>query len=113
MAETEDAGRVAIRELDLNRVVPHRRRSLRSDPWLVHWKHGRDLGGPTRLCFLLTFVVAHGTGAGVAQIRKIVMARVGIGPGDIDTCPGGNVNFQASWLFSDVEWNRHGNSMAP
>src|SRR5580658_517758 len=81
MLETENAGRVAIRKLNLQRVVPHRIGALGGDARLVHWQQRRDARGAA-LGFLLALVVAQRAGAMIAQVRKIVTAGVLVRPSD-------------------------------
>ena len=93
VTETENAGRVAIGELNLNRVVPYRRCRLGGNPWLVHRQRCRTFSLGRGFGFLLPLVIAHSAGARIAQIGKIEMAGMGIGPGDIHAFPGGKVDF--------------------
>ena len=54
---------------------------------------GRWLGRFARLASsLVALFVAHGAGAGVAEINKIVVGNVAVGPFDIDTRAGGEVH---------------------
>jgi hypothetical protein len=102
VTETENAGRVAIRELNLNRVIPYRRRCFGGYSWLVHRQRRRNFSLSCGFGFLLPLVIAHGAGTSIAQIGKIVVAGMRIGPGDINALPGGNVDFQARRFFSSV-----------
>lgn len=44
----------------------------------------------------------------LAKIRKIVMAGMGVGPGDVHASAGGDVNFHIDWFLADVERDGHG-----
>ena len=107
MTETENPGGVTIRKLDLNRVVTHRAGGVSGHARLEHGQRSkvRSLGPGLR--FFLALVIAHRARARIPQIRKIVVARMIVRPGNIYTLAGGKANFQTDWFFSDVQWNRH------
>jgi hypothetical protein len=94
----EDAGIVAIVEVDLHGVIADLRGGLGADFGLEHGQgrrgHGRGFGAcAAMLLFLVALLVAGGAGAFFAKIREIVMAGVIVGPGDVHTCSAGDVNF--------------------
>jgi hypothetical protein len=105
----EDAGAVAIVEIDLNGVIADLGGGLGANFGFVHGQGGR--GDGTRFgawMFLLdALVVAGGARAFIAEIRKIVMAGVIVGPGDIDARAAGDVDFYAERFFALVNWSRH------
>src|SRR5271163_1511005 len=82
MLETENARRVAIRKLNLQRVVPHRIGALGGDARLVHGEQRRGARAAA-LGFLLALVVAQRARAMIAQVRKIVATGVLVRPGDL------------------------------
>ena len=43
----------------------------------------------------------------VAKIRKIVVARVAVGPGNVYTRAGRHVHLDPGWFLSRVQWNGH------
>jgi hypothetical protein len=91
----EDAGVVAIVEIDLNGVIADLGGGLGANFGFVHGQGGRgDGSGFGAWMFLLeALVVAGGAGAFIAEIRKIVMAGVIVGPGDIDARTAGDMDF--------------------
>jgi len=109
-----DARGVAIRKSDLNRVIPYLRSGLSARLGLEHGQRRRrchSRGEGFESFFLATLVVAGRAGTLVAQIRKIVMAGVAVSPGDVYTGAARYVNFDASWLFSQVERSGHFRSL--
>ena len=95
---TEDAGIVAIVEIDLHGVVADLGGGLGANFGFEHGQHRRGDGSgfgarATVLLFLIALVVARGAGTFFAEIRKIVMADVIVGPGDIHARAAGYVNF--------------------
>ena len=105
-----DARGVAIRKSDLNRVIPYLRSGLSARLGLEHGQRRRrchSRGEGFESFFLAALVVAGRAGTLVAQIRKIVMAGVAVSPGDVYTGAARYVNFDASWLFSQVERSGH------
>jgi hypothetical protein len=105
----EDAGGVAIVEIDLDGVVADLRGGLRARFGLVHGQERR--GGELHGCeifFFSALVVAGGAGAIVAEIREIEVAGVAIGPGDVDTGASFDVDFDGDRFLALVEWSGHG-----
>src|SRR3989441_8706871 len=106
-----DAGGVAVGEIDLNGVVAYRRGGLGFGLGLEHGQHdgcrccafGAGQGG-----FFLAVVVTQSAGAVVAQIDKIVVARVAVSPGDIHACASRDVHLYAARVFPRVDgkWHR-------
>lgn len=104
-----DTGGVPVVENDLDGVIPHLRGGIGAGHWFVHRQQRRSRkieGG--RLLFFSALVVTHGTRALIAQIRKIEMAGVAIGPSDIHAGPGFHMDFHRRGFFALVEWCRHG-----
>lgn len=99
MFEAENSGGVAIGKLNLNRIVPYRVRALGRDAWLVH---RQDRGRCSSLRLLLTLVVAQGAGAVIAQVGKIIAARMHVSPGDFDTFAGRDVHLDADGLLTNI-----------
>src|SRR5580704_4798731 len=117
MFVTIDASGVAIRKGDLQGVVADDGGGLGA--WL-RFKHGKrrkgvDGGRCRGEGFLFAaLVVARGAGALLAQISEIIVARVTIGPGDVNSSAGLYVHLYGGWLSSRIEWNRHQRiSLAP
>src|SRR6202034_2861603 len=65
--ETENARRVAIGKLNLQRVIPHSSSALGGDARLVHRQQRRAARGAA-LRFLLALVVAQRAGTMIAQV---------------------------------------------
>ena len=109
-----NARRVAVAKRDLYGVVAYLRGGFGAGLGLEHGQRGRA-GQPRRerleRFFFLPFVIASRTGTLVTQIRKVVMAGVAIGPGDVHTGAAGNVNLHASWLLARIEGSGHGESL--
>src|SRR5580704_5834694 len=105
--EAENARRVAIRKLNLQRVVPHRIGALGGDARLIHGQQRRATRGAA-LGFLLALVVAQRAGAMIAQIRKIVTAGVLVRPGDFHALARRDVHLDAQRFFSRIlcDWHR-------
>src|SRR5437879_1740479 len=98
-----NAGAVAVAVADLDGVIPHGCRRLGARARLENWQRRRRRGNGRRECLLfLSLVVAGGAGAVFAQIRKIIVARVAVRPGDVHACPARNVNLHACRLSSRV-----------
>lgn len=105
---TENSRGMAIIKADLDSVTAYLRSRLGSCFGLVHRQQrgcGKIPGGHGFLFSAL--VVAGSTGAMVAEKRKIEMAGVAIGPDNIHTCAGLDVNLYFFGLFSWIEWCRH------
>ena len=96
MLVAEDAGIVAVVEIDLHCVIADLRGGLSANFGFEHGQHrrgdGRGFCGAV-LLFLVALFVAGGAGAFIAEISKIVMTGVIVGPGDIDARSTGYVNF--------------------
>ena len=95
MIVAEDAGSVAVIEIDLHRIVAYLSRGLSANFWFEHGQRRRRNYCRRRtgmLMFLVAFFVAGSARAFFTQIRKIVVACVTVGPGDVDACATGNVN---------------------
>ena len=108
-----DASGVTVGKRQLNRVLPYGSRRLRAGLGLEHGQRGgRSEGGrsfPERF-FFDAFIVARRAGTILAQICKIEMAGVTVGPGNVHTRAGAYVNFHAGGLAALVDGNGHGRS---
>ena len=108
MVVTENAGGVAIAESDLDGVIAHGGSLLRARLGLKHRERGRSDGSRNGAGVLSNaFVIAGGAGTFFAKIGKIVVARVAVGPNDVDTRAAGYVNLYAGGLFSGIDGNGH------
>ena len=87
----EDAGIVAVVEIDLHGVIADLRGRLGANFGFEHGQRRRGDGsggfGAGVLLFLVALLVAGGAGAFLAEVRKIVMAGVIVGPGDVYAAP--------------------------
>src|SRR3989475_3475689 len=106
-----DAGGVAVGEIDLNGVVAYRRGGLGLGLGLEHGQHGACRScafGAGQGGFFLAVVVTQSAGAVVAQIDKIVVARVGLRPGGIHPSAAPDVDLYAARFFPRVDgkWHR-------
>jgi hypothetical protein len=106
----EDASVVAIVEIDLHGVIADLGGGLGAHFGFVHGQGGRgDGSGFGAWMFLLdALVVAGGARAFIAEISKIVMAGVIVGPGDVDARAAGDVNFYVQRFFALIDWGGHG-----
>lgn len=101
MVVTEDAGIMAVVEVDLHRVVAHLRGRLRAYSRLEHRQRRRRNHCRWRfrtrmlLMFLVAFFVTRSAGTFFAQIRKLVVADVVVRPGDIDAGAGRHMNLDS------------------
>jgi hypothetical protein len=104
----EDAGGMAIVEIDLDGVVAYLRGGLRARRGLVHGqeRRGGEVHG-SEIFFFGALVVAGGAGAVVAEIREIEVAGVAVGPGDVDPSAGFHVNLDRDGFLALVEWCGH------
>lgn len=106
---TENSRGMAIVEADLNRVVSHLRRRLCFRFRFVHRQQrgrGKILRGHG--FFFAAFVVAGCARAVVAKKRKIEVAGVAVGPENIHTSSGFDVNLYFFGFLSRIKWCRHG-----
>jgi len=105
----EDAGGVAIVEIDLDGVVADLRGGIGAGLGLVHGENeGAGEAGGSHGFLFGAFVVAGGAGAIVTKVGEIVVAGVAVGPGDVYAGAGFHVNFDGDGLFALVEWCGHG-----
>lgn len=108
MVEAEDTGGVAVCEFDLNCVISYCCGRARRDPGLKDGKSGGIRGRfGTELAVLVAFFAASSAGAVLAQVRKIVMAGVRVGPGNVHAFPAGDADFHVHRFLADVERDRH------
>jgi hypothetical protein len=109
----EDTGIVAVVEINLHSVVADLAGGLGAN---FGFEHGQGGGGDRRggfcsggvLLLLVALFVAGGAGAFFAKIRKIVMAGVIVGPGDVHTGSAGDVNFNVQRFFALINRDGHG-----
>src|SRR5579859_1195572 len=110
MVVSVDAGGMTVGKRNLNRVIPYLCGGFRLRFGLEHGQRGRRCHswreGLEGFLFA-ALVVAGRARAFVAQVSKIVVARVAVGPDDVHTSTARNVNLDASWLFSRVEGSGH------
>ncbi len=113
VVEGEDAGGMAVGEINLDGIVANSLRRPRAGLGLIHRQHTRSdwrrcarrrgwLGG-----FLVALVITRRARTFFPQIHKVVVARMSIAPCNIHTFAGGNVNFYAGGLFARVDWRWH------
>ena len=95
---------MAIVKAELDCVVPYLGGRLCARLRLIQRKNGRGRRGAERNGYLLlaAFIVAGSAGTVVAKQRKIKMASVPIGPGDVDTRASLHVDFHfcgfSAWI---------------
>jgi hypothetical protein len=107
-----DASGVTVVEGELDGVVPHRGGRARFYLWFEHGQCSGGLwSGTGEILFLFAFVLAGRAGAFVTKVGELVMARVAVGPGNIDTRTGAHVNFHGSGLSARIDGHRHRNSL--
>jgi hypothetical protein len=105
----EDSGGVAIGEGDLDGVITDCGGGLRARLGFEHWQGccgGRPSGGESG--FSDAFVVAGGAGTLFAEIGKIVMTGMAVGPGDVDAGAGRYVDLYGGGFFAGVDGDGHG-----
>jgi len=111
---TIDSGGVTVAKRNLNGVIADDASGLRARLGLEHWQRRRGSGSRRREgALLLSFFVACGTRALIAQIREIVVTDVIVGPDDIDAHTVGDVNFDAGRLFPRVDRYGHKKRTVP
>jgi hypothetical protein len=109
-----DAGGMTVVECDLEGVIPHLRGGIGPGLWLVHRQQRRSRKiQPSSGFFFAPLVIACSTGALLAQIRKIEMAAVTIGPCDIHARRSFHMDSNGRWFLALVKWCRHGKKDAP
>src|SRR5215472_2245734 len=106
-----DACGMPVGKSNLNGVVAYRRGGFGARLGLVHGQHGRR--GHSRRerlegFFLAALVIARGARACIAQVGKIVVTGVAVGPDDVHTSAARQVNLDAGRLFSWIEGSGHG-----
>jgi len=105
-----DAGGVAVGEGDLDSVIPYLRGGGGSRFGFEHWQGRRGCEGGRSFCertLFVALVVARGAGTLIAEIGKIEMGDVAIGPGDVDAGVGGDMDFDAGGFAAGMEWDGH------
>jgi len=100
---------MSVGEGNLDGVLPYRLSGLRARLWFKHGQSRRlkRRGGIRQRFLLLSFIVACGAWAVVAQIHKVVMARVPVGPGNVHTRAAAHVYLHAGGLASQISRDRH------
>src|ERR1700676_2909789 len=103
-----DARGVGVVETELDGVVADDGGGGCAGLGLEHGERGGG-GGARGGEFLLfySFVVAGGAGAFFAEIGKIVVAGVAVGPGDVHAGAAGDVDLDAGGFFALIEGERH------
>ncbi len=111
MVVAVDTGGVPIRKAQLHGVVADDGGGLCSRLGFEHRQSRKD-GTPGRCrggegFFFAAFVVARGAGTLLAQIGKVVVTGVAIGPDDVDASAGFHVNLNVARFLSRIERNGH------
>src|SRR5690348_12922213 len=101
MVEAVDAGCVAVGEFDLDGVGADRSGGACRDFWLEHGQSGGTGRGTGSLVPAVT-LSARRARAMVAEIWKIVEARVRVGPRNVHPSARGNVDLHFDGLLADV-----------
>jgi hypothetical protein len=113
IVEAEDAGGMSVGEFNFYGVVADGLSGARAGLRLVERQNAgcRWFGGTRRCCgfggFFGALVSTRGAGTIFAQINKIEVAGMAVGPRNIHTRAGGDVNFHVGGLLAGVEWGRH------
>lgn len=105
--EAVDSSGVTVGKLDLYCVVSYGGRSLGLRSRLVDRQQVTAAPFCLLVDHLLALVVAHRTGAMVAQVGKIVEACVAIRPGDFDALARRHMNLHADGFLPRILWYRH------
>ncbi len=93
-------------EAELNGIVPYLRSGLRPRLGLVHWQHRGDdrrSAEGNGYLFLAALVIAGRAGAMIAQLGKVVVAVVAVGPGDVHASTRFDVNFHGGGLSAWID----------
>jgi len=104
----EDARGVAVGKGDLDGVVAHCSGGLRARFGLKHGQSGGSSGtrtGPGALSYAL--VITCGARTFIAKVGEIVVTRVTVGPGNVDTGAAGYMDFYRGWLLAGINRNGH------
>src|SRR5580693_8975473 len=104
-----DAGRMAVGEADGNGVAAYLRGGLRTRLRLKHRQRGKRTASGRRggeRFFLAALVVACGAGTLFPQICEFVVARMAVGPCNVDASARLYMHLYVSGLFSRIKWNR-------
>lgn len=117
MLKAENSGRMAVGEIDLEGIATHRGSRASRNFRLVHGQNcrGKCAGKlANRGCPLLAgfgffraFIIAQRAGTLVAKVRKVIVARVAIGPLDVHARARRDVHLDLGRFLSRVQWNRH------
>ena len=101
MIKAVDAGRVTVGEFDLDGISAHGGGSASRD---FGPEHGQSRGVFFwRDTFILAIAfAAGGAGAMLAKIGEIIVAGMRVGPGDVDSSAGGDVDFHFDGLLANV-----------
>ena len=94
----------------MNGVLADGRGGLRARLGLEHWQRSRGSKRRRRFgerFFFDAFVVTGGARTVFAEICEIEVAGVAVGPGDVHTSAGADVNLHAGGLASLVDGKRH------
>jgi hypothetical protein len=109
----EDAGGMAVGEIDLDGVVAYLRRGLSAGFGLVDGqkRRGGEIHGGHGV-FLGALVIAGGTGAMLAEVGEVVVAGMTVSPGDVDAGARFDVDFDAGGLFALIDRGRHSGNVS-
>ena len=105
--EAVDSGGVRVGKFQLNGIISNCRSFFRRDSWFVHRQYCSAARFRATFFVVLALIVANRAGAMIAQIRKIVSARVPVRPDDFDALACRHVDLHAGRSFSHVQLNRH------
>ena len=106
-----DAGGVAVRERNLDGVVPYLRGGSGARLWLEHGqdrRRGECSGSFGQRSLFISLVIASGAGTLLAEINKVVVGGMTVEPGYVYARVAGDVDFYASWLAAGMERDGHG-----
>jgi hypothetical protein len=111
--ECINSGTMSVGKIYFYSVVADGLSGFRTWLRLEHWQ---DAGWNRPACscrcwnfrgLFCSLVAASGAWTIFAQINKVVMAGVAVGPSDVHTRAGGDVNFHVGGFFASVEWRGH------
>src|SRR6202022_2918176 len=114
MLETVDAGGMSVCKFDLNGVTADGRGPPGGHSGFKHRQDRRRLartGGRSHARLFFAFVIARRARTLLPQVREVVVARVAVGPDDIDALAGRHLHLDLNRFFPRIEWNRHWNSI--
>lgn len=110
MFKAVDSGCMAIGKFYLHGVVPYCRCALGRYARLKHRQHGAwSVTGARRgySCFLLALVIAQSARTIFPQVREIEVARVAVGPCNVNALARCDAHFHVHRFLSHIVWYRH------